>query len=69
MEQERWNELTYKLHKDKLSDEEAEEFLAALLKREEQAREEKDTAALAILGPGILLTRWQLKEKELRERK
>ena len=69
MEQERWNELTYKLHKDELSDDEAEEFLAALLKREEQAREEKDTAALAILGPGILLTRWQLKEKELREQK
>ena len=69
MEQERWNELTYKLHKDELSDEEAEEFLAALLKRQEQAREEKDKAALAILGPGILLTRWQLKEKELREQK
>ena len=69
MEQERWNELTYKLHKDELSDEEAEEFLAALLKREEQAREEKDRAALAILGPGILLTRWQLKERELREQK
>ena len=69
MKQERWNELTYKLHKDELSDEEAEEFLAALLRREEQAREEKDVAALAILGPGILLTKWQLKEKELREQK
>ncbi len=69
MDQERWNELTHKLHKDELSDEEAEEFLAALLKREEQAREEKDKAALAILGPGILLTKWQLKEKELRESK
>jgi hypothetical protein len=52
-----------------LSDEEAEEFLSALLKREEQAREEKDIAALAILGPGIILTRWQIKEKELREQK
>ena len=67
MEQERWNELTYKLHKDELSDDEAEEFLAALLKREEQAKEEKDLAALVILGPGIILTKWQLKEKELRE--
>lgn len=69
MKQERWNELADKLHSEELSDEEAEEFLAALLKREEQAREEKDIAALAILGPGILLTRWQLKEKELREQK
>ena len=69
MEQERWNELTFKLHKDELSDDEAEEFLAALLKREEQAREEKDVATLAILGPGIILTKWQLKEKELREQK
>ncbi len=69
MKQERWNELTHKLHKDELSDDEAEEFLAALLKREEQARDEKDIAALAILGPGIILTRWQLKEKELREQK
>ena len=69
MEQERWNELTIKLHKDKLSDDEAEEFLAALLRREEQAREEKDVAALAILGPGIILTKWQLKEKELREQR
>ena len=69
MKQERWNELADELHKDELSDDEAEEFLAALLKREEQAREERDLAALAILGPGIILTRWQLKEKELRESK
>ena len=69
MKQERWNELTLKLHKDELSDGEAEEFLAALIRREEQAREEKDVAALAILGPGIILTKWQLKEKELREQK
>ena len=69
MKQERWDELTFKLHKDELSDSEAEEFLAALLKREEQAREEKDVPALAILGPGIILTKWQLKEKELREQK
>ena len=69
MKQERWNELADKLHKEELSDNEAEEFLAALLKREEQAREEKDLAALAILGPGIVLTKWRLKEKELREQK
>ena len=69
MEQERWNELAYRLHKDELSDDEAEEFLAALLKREEQARDEKDRAALAILDHGIILTKWQLKKKELRERK
>ncbi len=69
MKQERWNELADKLHQQEISDDEAEEFLAALLKREEQAREEKDLAALAILGPGILLTKWQLKEKELREQK
>ena len=69
MKQERWNELAEKLHKEELSDDEAEEFLAALLKREEQAREEKDLAALAILGSGIILTKWKLKEKELREQK
>ena len=69
MEQERWNEFSEKLHREELSDEEAEEFLAALLKREGQAREEKDLAALAIIGPGNMLTKWQLKEKELREQK
>ncbi len=69
MKQERWNELADKLHREELSDQEAEEFLAALLKREEQARDEKDIAALAILGPGIILTKWQMKQKELREQK
>ena len=69
MEQESWNEFSEKLHREELSDEEAEGFPAALLKREEQAREEKDLAAPAILGPGIILTKWQLKEKELREQK
>jgi uncharacterized membrane protein YhiD involved in acid resistance len=69
MKQERWNELADKLHLEQLSDEEAEELLSALLRREEQAVEERDLAALAILGPGIILTRWQLKEKELREQK
>jgi hypothetical protein len=42
--------------------------LAALLKREEQAREENDRASIAILNPGIILTQWQLKEEELQER-
>ena len=69
MKQERWNELTDKLTVDELTDDEAAEFLAALLKREEQARKEKDRATLAILGPGIILTKWQLKEKEIREQK
>ena len=69
MKQERWNELADKLAQDELSDDEAEEFLAALLKREEQARKEKDRATIAILGHGIVLTKWKLKEKELREQK
>lgn len=69
MKQERWDELTNKLVGQKLSDDEAEEFLAALLKREEQARQEKDVSTLAILGHGIVLTKWQLKEKELREQR
>ena len=69
MKQERWDELADKLHELELSDDEAQEFLAALLKREEQAREEKDLAALSLLGSGIILTKWQLREKELREQK
>ena len=69
MKQERWDELTNKLDQQELSDDEAEEFLAALLKREEQARQEKDAATLVILGHGIVLTKWRLKEKELREQK
>lgn len=67
MKQERWNELTYKLAEEKISDDEAEEFLAALLKREEQAKEEKDLGALAVLEHGIILTKYQLRVKELRE--
>ena len=67
MKQERWNELADKLSRDEISDDEANEFLAALLKREEQAREEKDLAALVILGSGIVLAKWKLKEKELQE--
>ncbi len=67
MKQERWNELADKLNQNELLDNEAEEFLVALLKREEQAIKEKDAFALAILGPGIVLTKWKLKEKELRE--
>ena len=69
MKQERWDELTDKLVLQSLSDDEAEEFLAALLKREDQARDERDVATLAILSSGIVLTKWQLKEKELREQK
>ncbi len=69
MKQDRWDELTDKLVLQDLSDDEAEEFLAALLKREDQAREERDVATLAILSSGIVLTKWQLKEKELREQK
>ena len=48
------------------------EFLAAayLKRRRASAWMRKDKAAImAILGHGILLTRWQLKEKELREKK
>ena len=67
MKQERWNELADKLSSDEISEDEAKEFLSALLKREEQAREEKDLAALVILGSGIILAKWKLKEKELKE--
>ena len=69
MKQERWNELADKLSQDEISYDEAEEFLSALLKREEQARDEKDLAALVILGSGIILAMWKLKEKELREQR
>ena len=69
MLQERWDELLTKLERDQLGDDEAEELLAALLKRREQAKEEDDVMTNMLLGPGIVLTRWQLKEKELRERK
>ena len=67
MKQERWNELADKLSRDEISEDETEEFLAALLRREEQAREEKDLAGLVILGSGIILAKWKLKEKELQE--
>ena len=69
MKQERWNELTNKLVQEELSDDEAEEFLSALLKREEQAQKEEDLGTLAVLEHGIILTKWKLKEKELREQK
>ena len=69
MLQERWDELLTKLERDQLRDDEAEELLAALLKRREQAKEEDDVVTNMLLGPGIVLTKWQLKEKELRERK
>ena len=67
MLKERWDELLEKLEKEIISDEEAEELLSALLKRREQAREEDDAVTMMLLGPGIVLTKWQLKEKELRE--
>ena len=67
MTQERWDELAGKLHREEISEEEAREFLAALLERREQAIREKDTATLVILGAGIAFTEWQLKEMERRE--
>ena len=78
MTQERWDELAGKLHREEITEEEAREFLAALLERREQAIQEKDTATLVILGAGITFTQWRLgetewqlqqKEKELGERK
>ena len=65
--QERWDELLLKLERDELADDEAEELLAALIKRREQAKDEDDMVTNMLLGPGIVLTKWQLKEKELRE--
>ena len=69
MLQERWEELLTKLEQDEILDEEAQELLAALLKRREQAKEEDDVVTNMLLGPGIVLTKWRLKEKELREQK
>ena len=69
MLKERWDELIAKLEKDKLPDDEAEELLAALLKRREQAENEDDVETIMLLGHGIVLTKWQLKEKELREQR
>ena len=76
MSQHRWDELAGKLHREEISEEEAREFLAALLERREQAILEKDTATLVILGAGITFAKWRLgetewqlreKERELRE--
>lgn len=67
MKQERWNELTNKLAQEEISYDEAEEFLAALLKRREQAIAEKDAATLVLLGHGIVMARWRLKQEELQE--
>lgn len=69
MLKERWDQLLEKLEKETLLDDEAEELLAALLKRREQAKEEDDVVTIMLLGPGIVLTKWQLKQKELREQK
>ena len=69
MLKERWDELLERLEREALPDNEAEELLAALLKRREQAKAEDDAVTMMLLGPGIALTKWQLKEKELREQK
>ena len=69
MLQERWDELIKKLEKKQLPDDEAEELLAAFLKRRDQALEEDDMETIMLLGHGIVLTKWQLKQKELREQK
>ena len=69
MLKERWDELIIKLEKDRLPDDEAEELLNALLKRRDQALEEDDVETIMLIGHGIVLTRWQIKEKELREQK
>lgn len=69
MLKERWDELILKLEKNKLPDDEAEELLEAFLKRREQAMDADDVETIMLLGHGIVLTKWQLKEKELREQK
>ncbi len=68
MLQERWYELITKLEQDELPPEEAEEPLAALLKRREQAKEEDHVVTNMLLGPGIILIKGQLKERELRKK-
>lgn len=67
MLKERWDELLNRLDIDKLQDDQAAELLAALLKRRDQAMVEDDVETITLLGHGIVLTKWQLKEKELRE--
>ena len=69
MLKERWDELLRKLENNRLPDDEAKELLAALVKRRDQAVEEDDVETITLLGHGIVLTKWQLKEKELREQK
>ena len=64
MKQERWDELAGKLHREEISEEEAREFLAALLEKREQAIREKDPATLVIVGAGIAFTQWRLGETE-----
>ena len=70
MAQDRWDELAGKLHREEITEEEAREFLAALLERREQAILERDTATLVILSAGITFAKWRLGETEwqLRER-
>ena len=64
MKQERWDELAGKLHREEITEEEAREFLAALLEKREQAIREKDAATLVIVGAGITFTQWCLGETE-----
>ena len=66
MLQEPWDELL--LERDELLDHEAEELLVALLKCRERAKQDDDVETNMLLRPGIVLTKWQLKEKELREK-
>ena len=68
MLQEPWDEILLKLERDELLDHEAEELLVALLKCREQAKQDDDVETNMLLRPGIVLTKWQLKEKELREK-
>ena len=64
MTQERWDELAGKLHREEITEEEAREFLAALLEKRDQAIKEKDAATLVIVGAGITFTQWRLGETE-----
>ena len=64
MTQERWDELAGKLHREEITEEEASEFLAALLERRKQAIREKYKATPVILGAGITFAQWRLGETE-----
>ncbi len=64
MTQERWDKLAGKLRREEITEEEAREFLAALLEERDQAIKEEDAATLVIVDAGITLTQWQLGESE-----